>query len=82
MSGIGGQNHIALGLVAAPAGVDVAKLKMIGFAGSSDSITAVIGGHALRMDRENWWRGSVLVPYAEGPANILRALVGERKIEP
>jgi membrane protein required for colicin V production len=42
----------------------------------------VIGGHALRMDRENWWRGSVLVPYAEGPANILRALVGERKIEP
>jgi len=45
VSGIGGQNHIALGLVAAPAGVDVAKLKMIGFAGSSDSITAVIGGH-------------------------------------
>ncbi len=45
VSGIGGQNHIALGLVAAPAGVDVAKLKMIGFAGSADSITAVIGGH-------------------------------------
>jgi putative tricarboxylic transport membrane protein len=45
VSGIGGQNHIALGLVASPAGVDVAKLKMIGFAGSADSITAVIGGH-------------------------------------
>jgi putative tricarboxylic transport membrane protein len=45
VSGIGGQNHIALGLVAARAGVDVARLKMIGFAGSADSITAVIGGH-------------------------------------
>jgi putative tricarboxylic transport membrane protein len=45
VSGIGGQNHIALGLVASPAGIDVAKLKMIGFAGSADSITAVIGGH-------------------------------------
>jgi membrane protein required for colicin V production len=40
----------------------------------------VIGGHALRMDRESWWRGSLLVPYAEGPANMLRTLVGERKI--
>jgi membrane protein required for colicin V production len=40
----------------------------------------VIGGHALRMDRESWWRGSLLVPYAESPANMLRSLVGERKI--
>jgi membrane protein required for colicin V production len=42
----------------------------------------MIGGHALRMDRESWWRGSILAPYAEHPANVLRALVGERKIEP
>ena len=41
----------------------------------------IIAGHALRMDQESWWRGSMLVPYAEGPANMLRALVGERKIE-
>jgi len=45
VSGIGGQNHMALGLVAAPTGVDVARLKMIGFAGSADAVTAVIGGH-------------------------------------
>ena len=45
VSGIGGQNHLALGLVAAPTGVDIARLKMIAFAGSSDSVTAVIGGH-------------------------------------
>ena len=40
----------------------------------------VIGGHAMRMDRESWWRASVLIPYAEGPANILRALVGEGRV--
>jgi membrane protein required for colicin V production len=40
----------------------------------------MIGGHALRMDRESWWRGSLLAPYAEHPANMLRSLVGERKI--
>ena len=45
VSGIGGQNHMALGLVAAPSGIDVARLKMIGFAGSGDAVTAVIGGH-------------------------------------
>src|SRR5260370_41494789 len=44
VSGIGGQNHVALGLVAAPTGIDVARLKMIGFAGSGDAVTAVIGG--------------------------------------
>jgi membrane protein required for colicin V production len=41
----------------------------------------VIGGHALRLDRESWWRASILAPYAEGPANMLRALVGEGKID-
>jgi membrane protein required for colicin V production len=40
----------------------------------------VIGGHAMRMDRESWWRASVLIPYGEGPANILRAVVGEGKV--
>jgi len=42
----------------------------------------MIGGHALRLEHEGWWRGSLLVPYAERPANVLRALVGERKIAP
>jgi membrane protein required for colicin V production len=41
----------------------------------------VMGVHALQLDRENWWRGSLLAPYAEHPANMLRALVGERKID-
>jgi uncharacterized membrane protein required for colicin V production len=36
--------------------------------------------HAVRLDGEPWWRHSVLVPYAEHAANVLRGLVGERKI--
>lgn len=40
----------------------------------------VILCHALRLQEEPWWRGSVLVPYGEHAANVLRAMVGERKI--
>jgi len=42
----------------------------------------VIFCHAVRLDGESWWRGSMLVPYAEHSANVLRAMVGERKIAP
>jgi putative tricarboxylic transport membrane protein len=46
VSGIGGQNHLALALMAeAAGGIDVSKLKVVGFAGSGDVATAVIGGH-------------------------------------
>jgi putative tricarboxylic transport membrane protein len=46
VSGIGGQNHVALALVAqAAGGIDLPKLKVISFAGSGDVTTAVIGGH-------------------------------------
>ena len=36
--------------------------------------------HALRLNGEPWWRGSTLIPYGEYPANVLRGMVGERKI--
>jgi membrane protein required for colicin V production len=36
--------------------------------------------HAVRLDGEGWYRQSTLVPYVEHSANVLRALVGERKI--
>jgi putative tricarboxylic transport membrane protein len=46
VSGIGGQNHVALALVAqAAGGIDLAKLKVVSFAGSGDVTTSVIGGH-------------------------------------
>ena len=39
-----------------------------------------IGCHALRLHEEPWYRNSTLTPYAEQAGNVLRGLVGERKI--
>ena len=36
--------------------------------------------HGTRLQTESWYRSSILAPYGEHAANILRALVGERKI--
>jgi membrane protein required for colicin V production len=40
----------------------------------------VILCHALRLDGQSWWRGSMLMPYGEHAANVLRGMVGERKM--
>jgi membrane protein required for colicin V production len=40
----------------------------------------VILCHAVRLDGEPSWRQSLLVPYGEHAANVLRGIVGERKI--
>lgn len=40
----------------------------------------VILCHAVGLEGEPWWRDSRLVPFAEQAANVLRGLVGERKI--
>ena len=36
--------------------------------------------HALRLNGEGWWRGSMLIPYGEHAANVLRGMVGESKM--
>ena len=36
--------------------------------------------HAVRVQDESWYRASLLVPYAEQSGNLLRGLVGERRI--
>jgi membrane protein required for colicin V production len=38
----------------------------------------VILGQLLRLDNERWWQKSKLMPYGEGVANGLRAIVGEQ----
>jgi len=40
----------------------------------------VILCHAVRLDGEQWWHESLLIPYAERAANVLRGMVGESKI--
>ena len=42
----------------------------------------VILGQLLRLEGEQWWRHSVLIPYGESIANGLRALVGEEHVPP
>ena len=36
--------------------------------------------HAVRLHEEKWYERSLLVPYAEQSGNVLRGLLGERKI--
>jgi len=36
--------------------------------------------HAVRVQDESWYRDALLVPYAEQAGNVLRGLVGERRI--
>ena len=45
IAGFGGQNHIATGLVAQAAGADTAHLKVVGFQGGAEAVTAVLGSH-------------------------------------
>jgi putative tricarboxylic transport membrane protein len=45
ISGVGGQNHIALGLVAQAGGADASRLKVVGFQGGAEAVTAALGGH-------------------------------------
>jgi membrane protein required for colicin V production len=40
----------------------------------------VILGQLLRLQDENWWRHSMLIPYGESIANGLRMLVGEERM--
>jgi membrane protein required for colicin V production len=40
----------------------------------------VILGQLLRLQEEQWWRHSVLIPYGESMANGLRMLVGEERV--
>ena len=44
-SAVGGTHHIATGLPLQSAGVDVTKVKLIGFNSSSEAFTALLGGH-------------------------------------
>ena len=38
----------------------------------------VILGQVLRLDGEHWWQKSKLIPYGEGVASGLRAIVGDQ----
>ncbi len=37
--------------------------------------------HAVRLNGEHWYKDSTLVPYAEHAGNVLRAMVGESRVQ-
>jgi putative tricarboxylic transport membrane protein len=45
LSGIGGQNHVTVGLVGRAVGADIAKLRIVGFEGSGEAVTSAMGDH-------------------------------------
>jgi len=44
-SAVGGTHHLALGLPARAAGVDMRKVKLVGFNSSGDALVSILGGH-------------------------------------
>lgn len=44
-SAIGGTHHIATGLPLQSAGVDISKVKLVGFTSTGEAFTALLGGH-------------------------------------
>ncbi len=44
-SAIGGTHHIATGLPLQSAGVDITKVKLVGFSSTGEAFTALLGGH-------------------------------------
>jgi len=44
-SAIGGTHHIAMGLPLQSAGVDITKVKLVGFSSTGEAFTALLGGH-------------------------------------
>lgn len=41
----------------------------------------VILGHALKLHEDSWWKEAKLKRYAEGTADTLRSIVGDRPLE-
>lgn len=67
-SSAGGANHIAVGLLAKAAGVDVKKLKVVVFNGGGESLAATLGGHVTVWVNS---AASIAKPYAAGTVRPL-----------
>ncbi len=65
---LGGPTHIALGLVMKAAGVDVRKLKIVVFASSGESMTALFGGH---VDMVPSAVANIVAPLQEGRVRVI-----------
>ena len=73
---IGSHNHIAVALMAKAVGADVKRLKVVAFSGSTEGITALLGGH---IDLVASPASGVLQLVQAGKARIL-AVASEKRL--
>ncbi len=72
---VGSHNHIAVALLAKAVGANVRKLKVIPFNGSTEGITAMLGGH---LDVAATPAGSILAHVQSGRARVLAVSSAQR----
>ena len=72
---VGSHNHIAVALLAKAVGANVRRLKVIPFNGSTEGITALLGGH---LDVASTPAGSILTHLQSGRARVLAAASEQR----
>jgi putative tricarboxylic transport membrane protein len=72
---VGSHNHIAVALLAKAVGANVRRLKVIPFNGSTEGITAMLGGH---LDVAATPAGSILTHVQSGRARVLAVAAEQR----
>lgn len=72
---VGSHNHIAVALLAKAVGANVRRLKVIPFNGSTEGITALLGGH---LDVAATPAGSILSHVQSGRARVLAVAAEQR----
>ncbi len=72
---VGSHNHIAVALLAKAVGANVRRLKVIPFNGSTEGITALLGGH---LDVASTPAGSILTHVQAGRARVLAVAAEQR----
>lgn len=74
-SAVGGTHHIATGLPLQSAGIDVGKVKLIGFSSTGEAFTALLGGH---VDVANGGTANAAPLVASGKLRVLTVTSSKR----
>jgi putative tricarboxylic transport membrane protein len=75
-SAIGGTHHLAFGLPAKAAGVDMKRVKLVAFNSSGDALTAILGGHVNIISTSS----ASLLPHVESGKLRLIAVGAEKRL--
>jgi putative tricarboxylic transport membrane protein len=75
-SAIGGTHHLAFGLPAKAAGVDMKRVKLVAFNSSGDALTAILGGHVNIISTSS----ASLLPHIESGKLRMIAVGAEKRL--